>query len=251
MTTKQIAGKSAGTTENHAGEVHDQSAPPVEDVTRDLLAKARYDAFRLVTEAREEAENSLEEARTQEAGIVKAARITADATAQKADAAAKATVIAAKEEVAAIVASAHRTAGEQTMGSDAAALEVEHRELSHRVSTLRDVAEQLEARFAALALTAAGPPPGSATSDPVESDTELSAPPLTHPRVAIDYSPSVSPPEKDDETEAKKESDSDETNVERDSFYHRRSASLPSLGEDGGRSALDMTRSMRASLESD
>ncbi len=203
-----------------------------------------------MTEAREEAENILEEARTQEAGIVKAARITADATAQKADAAAKATVIAAKEEVAAIVASAHRTAGEQTMGSDAAALEAEHRELSHRVSTLRDVAGQLEARFAALALTAAGPPPGSATSNPVEADTELSAPP-THPRAAIDYSPSVSPPEKDDETEAKKESDSDETNVERDSFYHVRSANLPSLGEDGGRSALDMTRSMRASLKSD
>ena len=36
---------------------------------------------------------------------------------------------------------------------------------------------------------------------------------------------------------------------ERGSFYNRRSAKLPRLGDDGGRGALDMTRAMREALD--
>ncbi len=39
--------------------------------------------------------------------------------------------------------------------------------------------------------------------------------------------------------------------LERGSFYSRRSAKLPSIGEAGGKSALDMMRSIRETIDED
>lgn len=63
----------------------------------------------------------------------------------------------------------------------------------------------------------------------------------------MDYSPSVEPHEPQDDAE---ESEGDGP-AEKGSFYSRRSAKLPRIGDAGGKSALDMMRSIRATLDED
>ncbi len=230
MTTRQIANQSTDGGGNTADNADVASRQEVESVSRDLLAKARYDAFRLMTEARGEAETILDEARAEATGTLTAARIAAEATATKAKSDADATKLAAIEDAAAIVASAHRTAGEQSQPEDSVALKDEHRALSERVSTLRTIADQLEDRFTALAMTAGTSPARAADAT------------RRNPVPVLDDSPSVPTTANDEVAAAPVERD-----IERDSFYNRRSAKLPRLGEDGGRSALAMTRMFRES----
>jgi hypothetical protein len=122
-------------------------------------------------------------------------------------------------------------------------LEAEHQALSDRVSTLRTLADQLEDRFAALAA------PTAETAAPEEKaqdamPTKDSPTPKTS-SPTIDHMPSAAHPSDNDE------STEPEATEERDSFYNRRSANLPRIGEEGGRSAIDMTRSMRKLMETD
>jgi hypothetical protein len=234
MTTKQIANQSTDGGGNTADNADVASRQEVESVSRDLLAKARYDAFRLMTEARGEAETILDEARAEATGTLTAARISAEATATKAKSDADATKLAAIEDAAAIVASAHRTAGEQSQPENSVALKDEHRALSERVSTLRTIADQLEDRFTALAMTA-GTSPARAADASADATRR-------NPVPVLDDSPSVPTTANDEVAAAPVERD-----IERDSFYNRRSAKLPHLGEDGGRSALAMTRMFRES----
>ncbi len=228
MRTKQIANQPTGSGDTTAKTAGRDSRHDVESASRELLAKARYDAFQLMTEARGEAETILDEARAEAAGTVTAARITAEATTTKAQAQADATKIAAKEEAATIVAGAHRTAGEHSQTEDPVALKAEHRALSERVSTLRIIADQLEDRFAALAKTAGTPPAKAADPSPQS------------PEPVLDYSPSVAAAATNTDTETPSEPE-----IKKDSFYNRRSANLPRLGDDRGRSALNITRMFR------
>lgn len=236
MTTKHIADQEVHDDEATVSHVDPDNTEQAEDASRQLLAKARYDAFRLMTEARDEAETILDEARAEAGGMRKATELTAESLAAKADIDAAAIIESAHEEAAAIVASAHRTAGEQRIIEDKDDLEAEHQALSDRVSTLRTVADQLEDRFAALA----APPTENAGPEAQahEETPEVGAP-------TMDYSPSVEHPQDDPRHTAP------EITEERGSFYNRRSANLPRLGEQGGRGALDMTRSMRKFLETD
>lgn len=235
MTTKHVTEQSMHDTDTTVGASTADQADQAEDASRQLLAKARYDAFRLMTEARDEAETILDEAKAEAAGMRKAAELTAESTADKADAAAKAIVESAHEEAATIVARAHRSAGEQQPIEDGEQLEAEHKALSERVSTLRALADQLEDRFAALATTVTDPAPEPTPTSEVATADDSS----------IDYAPAVAPQPKATPEDASTDSD------HRESFYNRRSAKLPRLGEDGGRSALNMTRMMRETLESD
>jgi vacuolar-type H+-ATPase subunit H len=236
MTTKHITDQEVHGTDAGVAAVDEDTSAQAEDASRQLLAKARYDAFRLMTEARDEAETILDEARAEAAGTRKAAEIAAESVVTKADDDASTIVASAQEEAAAIVASAHRTAGEQRLADDSDELEAEHQALSDRVSTLRTLAAQLEDRFAALAAPSAEPAVPQERTD--EATTEVTSP-------AVDYSPSVANPE-DEQTGTETE-----MSDERGSFYNRRSANLPSIGEEGGRGVLDMTRSMRKLMETD
>jgi hypothetical protein len=232
MTTKHVVDQNVHDTDVPVDDSGTKPDVQAEDASRKLLAKARYDAFRLMTEARDEAETILDEARAEAAGTKKAAEITAETVSEKASVDAAAIVEASREEAAAIVASAHRTAGEQSVAEDSGTLEAEHKALSDRVSTLRTLADQLEDRFAALAATAAAPTPAPASKE------------MEPQRSAIDYSPSVSPASEPDER-----TDADVPIEERRSFYSRRSAKLPRLGEEGGKGALDVTRALRESMD--
>ncbi len=253
MTTDRVTDHKMHENDTSVDTFDEEKAQQAEDASRQLLAKARYDAFRLMTESREEAETILDEAKAEVAGTKHAAELTAASTAEKADKEAKDIIESAHEEAAAIVASAHRTAGEQRVIADGDQLEAEHQALSDRVSTLRSLASQLEDRFAALASTAGArePEPIPEVTDTHTSDAKTpvpEAPSAENPATnapTIDYSPAVAPKPKDT-------ADSQSANTdERESFYNRRSANLPRLGEDGGRSALNMTRLMRESLEHD
>ena len=189
-----------------------------DDTAKKVLAKARYDAFRLVTDAREEAESILDEARAEAAAIV-----------HEAEAKAEAIIEEARAEVHEVEAEHIDDAPNTT--SAVSDLEAEHNELTERVGSLRALADQLEERFAALAATA-----DAAAEEAVD----------TTPGTTLDYSPSVPAPKRpvveDDDGEVP-------MGTERGSFYSRRSAKLPSIGEAGGKSALDMMRSIRETLE--
>lgn len=234
MTAKQITDHNAHGTGSSNDVRSGVPAVQAEDASRQLLAKARYDAFRLMTEARDEAETILDEARAEAEGTKKAATVQSAADVEAAESRAAEIVEAAHQEAASIVAGAHRTAGEQHETEDADSLEAEHKALSDRVSTLRTLADQLENRFAALAATAPADP------SPTASDSDRSA------DSGLDYSPSIPHP-----TNENDEPSSSAAPAERGSLYSRRSAKLPSLGEDGGRSAFDMSRALRESMDSE
>lgn len=234
MTTQQISDQDAHDTEAPSQALSSASEAQAVDASRQLLAKARYDAFRLMTEARDEAETILDEARAEAEGTKTAAALRSVSDVEAAEARALEIVEAAQEEAASIVASAHRTAGEQTEAENAESLEAEHKALSDRVTTLRTLADQLENRFAALAATAAAAPSAAA---PNEGRTTSSA---------VDYSPSVEPPSKPEDGQ-----NEPAPVEERGSFYHRRSAKLPRLGEEGGRGALDLSRALRNAMDTE
>jgi cell division septum initiation protein DivIVA len=198
--------------------------PPtsVDDEARSILARARYEAFRLMTDAREEAEE-----------ILAQARLEADAIRTDAEMQAESIVDAAHmraDEIRSVPASE----GTQTAES-VATLENEHRELTDRVGSLRLLADQLEERFAALAATANAPHPA------IEET----------PRPVLDYSPSVPAPARST-VEATRTEGADTAAApaeERGSFYSRRSAKLPRIGDAGGKNALDMMRTIRESYD--
>lgn len=231
----------------------DAATPAAADEAKDILAKARYEAFRLMTDARQEAEEILDQARTEASAIRTEAEMQAES----------------------IIDAAHMRAEEiQEEGSPSdtnssmSQLEQEHEELTERVSSLRSLADQLEERFAALAETSAPRPsieepprpvldyspsvPGSegpATAASLDRTADAgTADPSTGP--VLDYSPSVPHPEPVIEADVGDE-DPKPVEEERGSFYSRRSAKLPRIGEAGGQSALDMMRSIRESFEDD
>jgi len=194
---------------------------------KELLAKARYDAFRMVTDGRKEAESILDLARDEAARILAAAHETAASVAASAETEAEELESSAEEST------AEASATETTV----AELEEEHHQLTERVGSLRVLADQLEERFAALATRAQTSSPQNEDSQQASADqpTEQLAKPI------LDYSPAVAPPPKASDISE----EDDEEPVERGSFYSRRSAKLPSIGNAGGKSALDMMRAIR------
>ncbi len=233
MTTEDITNTSTKTDQIAEATADARPAALRDDPTRQLLAKARYDAFKLMTETSQEAEDILVQARTEAAGTLKAADISAEAIVEKAKANAQATITSATEEGAAIVAKAHRSAGEEATPPDTTELLNEHRNLTDRVSTRRTLANQLEDRFAALASTT-----GGAQSKTTEPKT-VAAP-------TTDHSPSMAP-----ETSVETKEEKSPVSDGRGSFYNRRSANLPRLGKEDRESVAAMTRNLRKPLNSD
>jgi len=248
---------------------HEPSEAVAADVTvnategeqaKELLAKARFDAFRMVTDGRKEAESILDEAKNEAARILAAAQETAASV-----------VETAENEAEELQSSADGATAEATATESAVAeLEEERQQLTERVGSLRVLADQLEERFAALAThanttglhrddadtadsasVAPSEPPATATTDAspaaaaVPEDEAPTEPSESFVKPVIDYSPAVAPPPKASEVEA----EADEVPVERGSFYSRRSAKLPSIGEAGGKGALDMMRAIRETFD--
>ena len=189
---------------------------------RDLVAKARFDAFSLMTEARKEAESILEEARDEATRIVQEAEYKADSI-----------VDAARLE-------ARELPSTDIDPTQTAALEAEHDALTERVSTLRTLAAELEQRFDSL------------TAQADQAAAEQAA--IVHDRFSDVHAPSVAPiidysPAVDASRDGSEDEVSEADDSTKGSFYNRRSAKLPRIGDEGGRGALDMMRTIRSTLE--
>lgn len=210
----------------------DATVTYLEDEATEVLAKARYDAFRLVTEARKEAETILDQAREEAAEITREAELKAES------------ILDAARVQASEIRSSEPVDTEDVTEEAVAELEAEHRQLTDQVGSLRALADQLEQRFAALAAHAESPPAAPSATPHHEG----SAPSAEPAGPTLDYSPSVPAPSRA-EALAEKEHDGEEAEEERGSFYSRRSAKLPRIGEAGGKSALDMMRSIRETLD--
>lgn len=197
-------------------------AEALEKQSSEILARARYEAFGLVTEARKEAESIIDDAKSEAAEIVREAEMTAESI----------------RDAARINASETRAASAIEIDPEKQAaveqLEAEHAELTERVGSLREIADQLEQRFAALVETTPTP-----TTDVAETEDVSTAP-------VLDYQPSVPLAEPVDQHAEKADQPA---KGEKGSFYSRRSAKLPSIGESAGKSALDMMRSIRATID--
>ena len=222
MTTIDIHHES-GTSSGSESADDDAVAAEAAEEAKQVVATARYEAFGLVTEARREAESILDEAHAEAAGIVHQAKLQAES----------------------IVDAARLSASDFVPSDidpeDHAALEAEHDALTERVSTLRALAEQLEERFDALTEQA---DKSAAEQAAIVNDrlTDVHAPSAAP---VLDYSPAVDSDMKVDE----EDSDPADSNAEKGSFYNRRSAKLPRIGEEGGRGALDMMRTIRNAFE--
>jgi hypothetical protein len=226
MTTTDVQkGAVAAAPQTNDSDAGPDKAQRAESAANELLAKARYDAFKLVTDARTEAESVLDEARAEADGIVKQATMTAESLHDAAKLQADELLTSANAEHDA----AHETRPSTEPVETTEALEAEHEELTQRVGSLRSVADQLEVRFAALADAADRGGSNISSDEPVDP-----------PASAIDYSPSVPSPSVDPEPAEVEE---------RGSFYTRRSANLPSIGDAASQSALEMMRAIRSSSE--
>ncbi len=259
MTTDQV--RATVTTDErsrHATTLVDQA----HEEAKQIVARARFDAFRMVTDARQEAEAIIAEA------------------AQQVDALQSPTLETAPE-VDETLHEANATLVElnATLQEANEALTIENEALEQRVLKTRTLLADLETRLAHIAYA---PDPIPRPTPPIEVDavdvmtpavepvTEespvdtipaepavtqdvVTAPETSDPVVEepadevpavvldLDYSPSVPPPSRSTEPTTE--------NEEPESFYTRRSANLPHIGDSAAEDSFSVIRSMRAGFE--
>jgi cell division septum initiation protein DivIVA len=182
----------------------------------EIVGEARREAFSLMTESRDDTESSVDEGKA----IIAAARDEA------------LRVIAdVEEETERLI--AERSAMLQKLREE---YEAESSTLIDRINTLRSIADDLGARVTRTASAPAPTPP----SPPTRTSPEPPSP-TAEGGTAI-----VSQPE----TQTTREEDGDAPTAARirESFSGRRSAKLPRIGEEAGRSALAAATAMRAHM---
>lgn len=234
---------------------------------KQIVAKARYEAFRMVTDARAEAEAILDEQTLIAPPDLGTNEADSPDPTPAADTGAEDIAEVARLEAVSLV--AQWTA---ELADANASLVSEHDALESRLLQTRSLVERLEGRLARIAAapsptapTAAAPAalppraPGPSTNpQPVDahvpaakdphkatpndlsavSDEQTASPPPAGP---IDYSPSVPHPVAADPHKGAPVD-------EKGSYYSRRSAKLPRIGDSGGKDALTAMRSMRKGL---
>lgn len=259
MTTDQV--RATVTTDDlarHAATLIDEA----HEEAKQIVARARFDAFRMVTDARQEAEAIIAESAHQVDKHHSASPETApvaDETLHEANAA----LVELNE----------------TLQEANQALAIENDALEHRLVKTRTLLADLETRLAHIAY-APDPVPRATASEEVDShdavtspvdpameepraDTvvpepavaqdavtsaEIPAPVVEEPTdeppavvLDLDYSPSVPPPSRSTEPTVE--------NERPESFYTRRSANLPHIGESAAEDSFSVIRSMRAGFE--
>lgn len=189
-----------------------------------LLSEAQYEAYRLVSEAKETSEAALAEARAEAESTLTSARRESVAILNQ-----------IKEE-----GSKLREAHESDLEAMKRRFEEENAELTERITMLRTVAGDLEKRLQAVArgaLEDLSDIVGQGPAVPARQARAASAtPPADAPRQATAETVEPSP-------EGEREP--------RGSFYSRRSAKLPHIGENAGKDALAAVSAMRARAQAE
>lgn len=175
----------------------------------DIIGKARREAFIIMTESRNDAESSMDDGKA----IVARARDEALHVITEVEAETERLIT-------------ERNQALQKMRDD---YEAESSVLIDRINTLRSIAADLQARSA----PAPAPAPSPTPQDPP-------SPPTAEGRTA------VAPP--GDDAHRDDGGDAPSAAKIRESFSGRRSAKLPRIGEEAGRSALAAATAMRAHL---
>lgn len=230
MTTDTQTDADATTAQPGADAVVPDTVADAETEALKVLAKARYEAFRLVTDARDEADSILEEARKSAESIIHTAEITAESITDAAR-------IQAKEIVAARPQAAVETPIENT----------HPRSIDDQVAELREIAQRIDARFTTLTQTEAPPSPPVEPARGVEPPPAVETPEASTSEVSAAVEPHVA--EELVEEPVKDAFIDPAEDARRGSFYSRRSAKLPSIGDAAGKGALDMMRSIRESFD--
>jgi cell division septum initiation protein DivIVA len=198
----------------------DEATSAAREQADKILADARYEAFRLVNEAKEKSETALAEAEAE-----------ADTTVANARQESVAILNQIKEESQTL-----RSAHERDLENARARFEEENAELTQRIAKLRSVAGDLETRLQALARGALDDLMGMTgllTSATSATRGTSATPPADVPTAA---------------DTADNEEEGPTGSPQRRSFYSRRSANLPRIGSDAGKSALAAASAMRASV---
>ncbi len=213
--------------EHHDGGVVDASDPDAvleaaQTEANQIVAKARYEAFRMMTDARNEAEAIL-------AG--------AEATAGNPQTEAASDL----EEI-----DGRRT----ELIAETARLKQHHAELVEKVESTQALLDQLEERLRQIASapTSSPTPPATAKPEPAIQIEVHPEPAEEHTATVLDYAPSVPHPVKDDDPMPPAPA-AGMAGKTQGSFYTRRSAKLPSIGESRGADALSAMGSIRRSME--
>lgn len=175
----------------------------------EIISKARREAFSIMTEARKDAESSMDEGKA----IVTSARDEALQVISEVEAETERLIT-------------ERNAALEKMRDD---YEAESSMLIDRINTLRSITADLESRSAPAPATAPAPTPQDPPSTPTSEGRTAVAPPGN---------------------DAHHDDGGDAPNAARirESFSGRRSAKLPRIGEEAGRSALAAATAMRAHL---
>ena len=182
----------------------------------DLISRARREAFSLMTEARNDAENSIGEGKA----IIGTARDEALRVVED-----------IQQETQRLI--AERTSKLARLREE---YEAESSVLIDRINTLRSIVDDLEAKTLTPATATSQPPP----PPPPPSQQEQPSP-TGEGRTAV-----ASEPENGIDRES--EGEAQTAQRIRESFSGRRSAKLPRIGDEAGRSALAAATAMRANM---
>jgi DivIVA domain-containing protein len=207
----------------------DEATSSAKEEADKILADARYEAFKTLTDTTEEAEQALREANAQAQSLVTEARAEAETTLTEARREAISIITDIKKEGERLIAERE----EQLADMDRLHKE-EHGELINKVETYRRVATDLEARLKAIARGAVEEIAAAGSLITAEIEGELiKLSRQTHR--AVDSSDAADPGE--------------EVPRERGSYYRRKSASLPRLGEESTSSVSAAIRALRSRPE--
>lgn len=220
----------------------DELVESAQESANKILSEAKYEAYKVLTDAKTEADQITDEARQGAEQAVERARAEAETSVADARREAFTIVSSIKDET-------ERLITEQRMAADQIAQEAEeeNRELLDRVVKLRAVARDIEARLHAVAVGAIDDilATTSLIESQINANGDLAALVAQRRMVALpgrDREADETPTET--ETEEPRE---DEVPVgRRQSFYSRRSAGLPRIGQGQGSAILAKMAELRA-----
>jgi len=203
-------------------------AKEAEDALQMTMVMAKRARDEMIEQARSEAEEIVSEARRVAFSLMTDARADADSAIGEG----KAIIAAAREEALSVVTDVEAETARLIAERDAALAKLraeydtESTELIERINTLRAIASDMEAKT---------------ESDPEPPTTPPSTPSPTNEGGAADVPQAENVPDR-------AEGDASSVAKIRESFSGRRSAKLPRIGEEAGRSALAAATAMRAHL---
>ncbi len=221
----------------------DELVEGAQEAANKILSEAKYEAYKVLTDAKAEADQITSEARAEADHAVTRARAEAETSVADARREAFTIVSSIKDET-------ERLIAEQKMAADQIAqdAEEENRELLDKVVKLRAVARDIEARLHAVAVGAIDDilATTSLIESQISANGELAGLIAQRRLVALPGRDRVEEHSDAPQTPTNGEEDHEVPAGRRQSFYSRRSAGLPRIGQGQGSAILAKMAELRA-----